>query len=166
MKLVITGPESSGKTTLAKAFAQQKNALYVEEYARQYLQQLQRPYNFEDVLAIAKGQLKLEEQAQQRSNGLIVLDTGLLVCKIWQAYKYGNVSPWIEAAFEQRPYQLYVLCSVDIPWEYDPLREHPEQRSELFDLYHQALLVSGKQFCIVNGSVEQRIAQIEKALTN
>ena len=109
MKIIITGPESSGKTSLAKALSVELKGYYIEEYARRYLNELGKPYEFEDILAIAQGQIQLEEQAAKAAEGPIICDTGLLVCKIWQQFKYAKLSPWIKENFDRGLHTLVLL---------------------------------------------------------
>ena len=135
LKIVLTGPESSGKTTLAKALAAHYQTVWVPEYARNYLEPLGLDYQEEDLLHIAKGQLDLEEQFANQSKGLLFCDTGLIVLKIWSEYRFGRCHPWILEQLQHRHYDLYLLCSPDIPWHYDPLRQNALDRELLFELY-------------------------------
>ena len=139
-KVVITGPESSGKTTLAKSMADHFQVPWVSEFAREYLNGLDRPYEEKDLLAIARGQIKQENEAASTSPRVLICDTSLMVLKIWSEYRYGRCHPWILEQIERRPVDLYLLCSPDIPWEPDPQRENPNDRDELFKLYQRALL--------------------------
>lgn len=137
-KIAITGPESTGKTQLAQDLATYYNTIWVPEFARTYLEQLKRPYTYEDILYIAQQQMKWEDEASTKSS-LIVLDTELLVAKIWCEFKYGKCHPWILEEIKKRKYDIVLLCYIDVPWEYDPQREHPNLREELWSLYiHQA----------------------------
>ena len=121
--IVITGPESSGKTTLTKALAKELNMGYTEEYAREYLNNNSN-YSQKDLLLIAQGQL-LEEKANL--NPTAIHDTDLITIKIWSEYKYNYCDPWIINQIEQQKSEnrLYLLCKPDIIWEIDPLRENP-----------------------------------------
>lgn len=137
LKIVLTGPESSGKTTLAKALAEHYQTVWVPEYARTYLENLDRDYEEADLLKIAKGQLQLEEQMIPQANKLLFCDTSQLVLKVWSEVKYGTCHPWILEQLKQRTYDCYILCGIDIPWEYDPQREHPKYRQELYAQYQK-----------------------------
>jgi NadR type nicotinamide-nucleotide adenylyltransferase len=157
-KIAITGPESTGKSALAKELAAHFGCIYVPEYARSYLAELNRPYTKADVLCIAKGQLQLEaEVAEKQQNAYLFCDTDVLVCKIWQAYKYSSVDTWIQKQFEQHHYDLFLLCDIDLAWEYDDMREHPEERKILFELYFNELTTAGKNFKIISGLGEDRL---------
>lgn len=161
-KIVLTGPESTGKTTLAKALAQHFDGIWVEEYAREYLGQLGREYNQSDLIHIAKGQLKKEQEAVLKAPAFLFCDTGMLVLKIWSEYKYGTCDSWILEEFANAEVDLYLLCTADIPWKYDPMREYPESREDLFILYEKALRAAGKPFEVISGTVAERL---QKAAT-
>lgn len=160
LKIVITGPESSGKTTLAEALAVHYETPWVPEYARTYLDQLGRPYREKDLLEIARGQVQEEDKAAQANPRLLICDTSLLVIIIWSTYCYGRCHPWIEEQWKQRPVDHYLLCRPDLSWQPDPQRENPHNRDELFTLYQGALqtkphtIVEGKQSARVGISIE------------
>ncbi|MDP4934023.1 MAG: ATP-binding protein, partial [Salibacteraceae bacterium] len=153
VKLAIVGPESSGKTALAQALAEEWNEPFVEEYAREYLETIGRNYNQDDLLEIAKGQLDREYAAAEKANHFLICDTNTLVVKIWAEVRFGRAQNWIERQFLEKPYQLYILCGHEnIEWEEDELREHPDEREMLYDLYKKALVRAGKQFLEVDGT--------------
>jgi len=157
IKVVTTGPESSGKTTLAKALAEHYQVPWVPEYARGYISNLGRLYQEEDLLKIAQGQVAREDEAAKDKPDLLICDTSLIVIKIWSEYRYGRCHPWVLEQIEQRPVNLYLLCSPDIPWEPDPQRENPDDRDQLFHLYQQAL--KNKPTKIISGNRPERLAQ-------
>jgi NadR type nicotinamide-nucleotide adenylyltransferase len=163
-RIAITGPESAGKTTLAQALAGHFGTVWVPEYAREYLEKLGRSYVFEDLEAIARGQCELEEHYARRAHRYLFCDTDLLVIKIWSEYKYQQTAPYILESLSGRPYDLYVLCGTEIPWEYDPLRENPGEREELFQLYKKELADQAMPFIEVSGSLEQRVARVSAYL--
>lgn len=163
-KIVFTGPECSGKTTISKAIAQPLNAKWIPEYARTYLDTLDRPYEEKDLLEIAKGQQKQELLAAKGGTSFLVCDTSLLVIKIWSDYKYGRCHPWIQKQLTDSPPTLYFLCSPDIPWEADPLREHPAQRMELFEIYKKELKELKSPYILLKGDKELRVAEVRKIL--
>ena len=157
LKIIATGPESSGKTTLCKALSKHFNLPFSKEYAREYLDALNRDYNQEDLLKIAKGQLKSEQNTQ-------LLDTDLITIKIWSKYKYGSCDKWILEQIEKQKSEnrFYLLCKPDITWEADPLRENPTNRNELFKIYKKELESLGHKYFIIKGEniAEQAICQI------
>lgn len=164
VKIALVGPECTGKTTLAEALAEHWNEPFVPEYSREYLEDLARNYNHDDILEIAKVQLDREYEVAEKAERFLICDTNMLVTKIWAEVRFGRAQNWIERQFLEKPYQLYVLCGYDIPWEEDPLREHPDERAELYDLYKKALVKAGKRFVEVEGSVEERMEKIHKTL--
>lgn len=168
LKISITGPESSGKSTLALALATRHGGAYVHEYAREYLADLGREYNVDDVVQIAMGQAALEDSFANNETPVLFCDTDMLVCKIWAEYKYGFCPEWIENAFATRHYDLTILCAPDIPWEPDPLRENPdpEERWELFVLYENALKTYGKKYVVARGDLEGRMMSYELRIEN
>lgn len=159
-KVSIVGPESTGKSTLAQALASHFETQVVLEYARGFLENLGRPYQESDLIDIAKGQLATEQAIIPFANQLLFCDTNLLVIKIWSQVKYNRVDPEIMELMNLESYDLHLLLAPDIPWEDDPLREHPEFRNELFEIYHQELLASGVPFHIISGK-----NRLEKAVS-
>lgn len=159
-KIVIIGPESTGKSTLTEALASHFGEPWVPEYARQYLERLDRPYEFDDLLAIAKGQLALEERQLELADKFLFCDTDLHVLQVWSESKYKLVHPWILDQINVRRYDLYLLTDIDIPWEADPQREHPEpeMRKYFFELYKSLLKKNGTPFQIVRGNKETRFS--------
>lgn len=158
-KLVITGPESCGKTTLAGGLCAAWPGACVQEIAREYLGALARPYRETDLLAIAKAQLNLEDDMASRPGQKhIVCDTDLITLRIWSDEKYGRCDAWIAAQTEQRPYDHWFLCSPEgMAWEPDPLRENPGDRERLFQR-HIALLDSlGKPYTVLLGDRQARL---------
>ena len=153
----IVGPESTGKTTLAKDLAANYNTVWVPEYAREFLTKLKRPYVEDDLIDIARGQLETERKLRKKAKDVLVLDTDLFVIKIWSEFKYGNCDPWILQQLEMNLASVYLLTHFDIPYEHDPLRETPEKRPELFDLYEMALKDAGVPYTVVQGDKNKRL---------
>ena len=155
--IVITGPESTGKSTLAAQLAAHFNTQWVPEYARTYIDQLDRPYVEKDLLEIAKGQFDAERKIAQQAESPVFLDTSLEVIKIWSEKKYGRCHSWIIEKLKTNPHDLYLLCQPDIPWQFDPQREHPQEREQLFNLYHQELTEQNTNFVLISGLKEKRL---------
>ena len=155
--IVITGPESTGKSTLAGQLAAYFNTQWVPEFARTYIGKLNKPYSENDLLEIAKGQLEQEEKTINNSELPVFLDTSLEVIKIWSEYKYGRCHPWILEKYIKQKHDLYLLCVPDIPWQFDPQRENPSEREEIFNLYHQELKEQNTNFVLVSGLKEKRL---------
>ena len=161
-KIIVTGPESSGKTTLCKALSEHFKIPYSEESARGFLDELGGNYKKDDLLKIAKGQLNSEENTQ-------LLDTDLITIKIWSKYKYGSCDKWILAQIEKQKSEnrFYLLCKPDIPWKADPQRENPNDRVALFTSYKQELDNLGHNYFIVEGEnrIENSISKISSLIT-
>jgi NadR type nicotinamide-nucleotide adenylyltransferase len=165
IRVVILGPESTGKSTLARKLAAHFHTRFVPEFARGYIDQLQRPYNEEDLLKIAEGQIKSEDEIEEIAieEGLSYLfyDTDLTVIKIWSEYKYNRLDPWILDQIHLRRYDYYLLTYPDLEWEPDPQRENQDDRYELFNLYLKDLKSRNLSFSIIDGVGE---ARFKKAL--
>ena len=156
-KIAIVGPESTGKSTLANALADHFNTNAVQEYAREYIDQLSRDYLQRDLLEIAAGQLKKEKEALQKSAQVLVCDTNLLVIKIWSEFKYGYCDPALLQMMNLDSFVHYFLTDIDIPWTFDPQREHPHKRAELFDIYQKELETQNLPFTILSGTPANRL---------
>lgn len=161
IKIAFTGPESSGKTTLAKQISEKWNGTYVEEFARKFLEG-KSSYTQNDLDLIANGQMKL----WNISSEFLVADTEITVICIWSLYKYGTISDQILSLFSQQQFDLLFLCKPDIPWEFDVLRENPVNRAELFDLYHSFLLEKKQNFVVVEGNEQQRLSIVDSAIAS
>lgn len=138
-KIVLTGPESSGKTTIAKRLAMDFNAPLVTEYARTYLDTLKRPYHPSDLKKIAQGQVAAEKKAAATNPHLLICDTDLWTILIWSEEKYGKVDPYISKMLKKQKTDLYLLLRPTLPWTYDPQRENPTDRNRLFHIYRNKL---------------------------
>lgn len=165
-KVVITGPESSGKTTLFNAIEEKFGIAGVPEFARIYIDQLDRPYVQGDLIEIANGQLQLEQKFSNENKDLLLCDTDLLTLKVWSEYKYGSCDPIILNQLMHHLPDYYVLASPDIPWEPDPQRENPKERDELFQIYQKEILTLKIPSIIVAGSQEQRMDQFLKFMND
>ncbi|MEA3504031.1 MAG: ATP-binding protein [Bacteroidota bacterium] len=155
--MAITGPESTGKSALAKALAEHFDTVWVPEYAREYIDGLDRPYRFEDIETIAKGQLRREEEMVKHANRVLFCDTDIVVTKIWSDFGYGKCSEWINSNVKNHVYDLYLLTNLDIPWVFDPQREHPSQREKLFEIYKKELDFNSFNYKIVKGIDKVRL---------
>ena len=155
-KIGIVGPESTGKSALALALAQHYKTEFVPEMARVYLENLGRDYDYPDLKKIAQLQMQKELELGN-ANELLICDTSLLVLKIWSEFKYNKVDAYIDQEESSNRYDLYLLTNIDLPWENDPLREHPNDRAFLFDLYHNALIEKKCTYEIVTGNGPTRL---------
>ena len=156
-RIAITGPESTGKSSLCKQLAHHYQDLWVPEVARDYIEHLSQSYNQSDILAIAKKQVESEELAATKANKFLFCDTEPIVTKIWSEHKYKSCDPWIIEQIDKSQYSLYLLCDINLPWEFDPQREHPHLRNHFFNLYLKELKNRKFNFKIVSGTGDERI---------
>jgi NadR type nicotinamide-nucleotide adenylyltransferase len=163
-KIAFTGPESTGKTTLSKHISELYNGVYVEEYAREYLEKTNGLYQEKDLVSIAEGQSELITQAENHTNQLLVSDTDLTVLMVWSLYKYKRIHPRIKQLLELEQFDLLFLCDIDTPWVFDPLREHPNVRNEILALYKNILNENNRNFILLSGSIEERLEKIKTHL--
>ncbi len=165
-RIAITGPESTGKSELAKQLAEHYKTVWVPEYARQYLEKRNGKYEMEDIVQIAKGQLNLEEEMAAKAGGYLFCDTDLFVTKVWSEYKYGQCDHWILEKVLTHRYDLHLLMDVDLEWQPDPLRENKEERQKLFDIYMEELAQYKYPFFIIDGKGEERLKAAIQVINN
>ncbi len=164
IKIIVTGAECSGKSTLAKTIANRYDIPLLSEYARTYLSSINRSYKYEDIESIAREHQSQELPLLKAGHKAIVYDTSYLVLKIWSEYKYGQCCTFIQQAFRSQHTDLYILPDCNIPYEYDPLREHPQHRDILYHLYLDTLTQLKLPYIQVSGSTEERMLIIKKSL--
>jgi NadR type nicotinamide-nucleotide adenylyltransferase len=159
-KVVVIGPECTGKSELSEFLANHFKTEWVPEYARGYLDNLVRPYAQHDLTTIAHGQLRLEDKSLLHTNQVMICDTNLYVIKVWSEFKYGNCDPEILKLIQERKYDLYLLTYIDIPWQADPLREHPDKRQQLYEIYLREMKNQSVPFVEIKGdrTVRQQTA--------
>jgi len=159
-KIAIIGAESTGKTYTCKHLAKKYNTIFVKEYAREYLNNLNSSYNYNDLEKIARHQIEEEEEAINQKRKIIFFDTSLLTIKIWSNFKYNKCSNFITKNYEKRKHDLYIVCNNDIKWEHDPLRESKNKRDEIFNKNIEEL--EKENFVILKGTGLKRIKMAEK----
>jgi NadR type nicotinamide-nucleotide adenylyltransferase len=163
-KIVIIGPESTGKSSLCEKLAQHYQTKWVPEYARAYLLENGMKYTEQDLLLIAKGQLALEDhftdlvQKQLPVPPVLFIDTNMYVMKVWSEFVFKNADPWITKQLPLRKYQLYLLCNIDLPWIKDELREYPDlnTRKELYNIYKKLLESQPAPWVDISGNYQER----------
>lgn len=161
IKVVIYGPESSGKTTIARQLAAHYNTEWVPEYAREYLQakwdKEQKTCEAKDLLPIAEGQMRLENELSKKANRILICDTDLLETKVYsEAYYVGTCDPLLEKYALENTYEMYLLTDIDIPWEKDDLRDKPNERERMFNYFKAALEKYNRDFVILRGDESTR----------
>lgn len=172
-RIAITGPESTGKSTLAQQLAAHFNTLWVPEYARFFIENIgcYRSYIASDLWHIARQQMAWEDNYAQQAayaapNSFLFCDTELLVLKIWHKVAYRYVPDWLQAQWEARcrHYALFLLLDADLPWQYDPQREHENLRYYLLQYYTRELEAMGLPFVTISGQGSQRIGAALNAI--
>ena len=166
IKIAIVGPESTGKSTLAQALAKYYNEPWVPEMARRYMANLNRPYTLNDIIVIAKLQLEEEQTLIQNAKKYLFCDTTLLVNKIWAGFVFKEFPIEIEKQYAANDYQLHLLCDIDLPWTFDPLREHPHHRKELLALYENDLMQSKANYVMIKGVEQERLQRAVEVIEN
>jgi len=162
VKIVLFGPESTGKTTLSDQLARHYHTVWVEEYARPYLQKVwnqeRRTCEPRDIMPIAYGQVALENRLAKRADKVLICDTDLLETKVYSEEYYGGfVDPLLEEAVQENSYDLYFLTYIDTPWVADDLRDRPEQRLEMFNAFKNALEKYNRPYILLKGDKETRL---------
>ncbi|MBK7290776.1 MAG: AAA family ATPase [Chitinophagaceae bacterium] len=168
-KIVIIGPESTGKSTLCTELAEHYNSIWCPEYAREYLLKHGTDYTFDDLLTIAKGQLALEDEYSSKienSNKPLFIDTDMYVMKVWCEFVFGKCHRFILDQIIERKYDLYLLCNTDLPWVKDELREYPdlESRQQLHKIYTDIMINQQTPWVDIKGNYDERLAKAIKAV--
>lgn len=169
VKVVLFGPESSGKTTLSQHLARYYNTVWVPEFARDYLQQKwnneRKTCEKEDFIPIAIGQMALENKLAEKADKILICDTDLLETKVYsEAFYDGFVDEILEKAAIENSYDLYLLTYIDTPWEKDDLRDKPDQRMEMFTAFENALIQHKRPYISLIGNKETRLKTATKAI--
>ncbi|MFT6698659.1 MAG: HTH-type transcriptional repressor of NAD biosynthesis genes [Porticoccaceae bacterium] len=169
VKVVLFGPESSGKTTLSRQLARYYNTVWAPEFAREYLQEKwnneRKTCEKEDLLPIAIGQMKLENKLAKRADKILICDTDLLETKVYSEEFYlGFVDEKLNKAANENQYDLYLLTYIDTPWEEDDLRDRPEQRLEMFTAFEKSLKDNNKPYILLKGNKETRLKNAVEAI--
>jgi NadR type nicotinamide-nucleotide adenylyltransferase len=162
IKVVLFGPESTGKTTLSRQLARHYNSVWVPEYAREYLQNKwnneRKTCEPDDLLPIAKGQIKLENQLAQKTDTVLICDTDLLETKVYsETYYLGSCDPILEKYALENTYDLYFLTYIDTLWEADDLRDKPDDREEMFKAFEDTLIAYNRPYVLLTGDKNERL---------
>jgi len=175
IKVVLFGPESTGKTTLSRQLARYYNSVWVPEYAREYLQNKwnneRKTCEPKDLLPIAEGQMKLENELAQKTDSVLICDTDLLETKVYsEAYYTGTCDPILEKYALENTYDLYFLTYIDTPWEADDLRDKPNDREDMFEVFKNELIKQNRPYVLLKGDKKERlnraVLEIDKLLKN
>lgn len=180
-KVVIIGPESTGKSSLCKELAAHYDTCWVDEYAREYLVQHGARYTYDNLLDIAKGQINAEElivdrwlqnqqtlnpQPQTSNSRPVFIDTDMYVMKVWCEFVFQKCHHWILNRIAERPYDLYLFCNIDLPWVKDELREYPDllSRQQLYHYYKDILINQQVPWVDISGNYEERLVKAIEAV--
>ncbi len=166
VRIVITGAESTGKSALSQHLAEIYSGVWIPEYAREYIESLNRPYVLDDVLAIARHQIANDIwHTQHSTEGVIFFDTWLILTKVWLEIVYGNCPDWISDHIRASKIDLFLVCNNDIPWIEDKVRENGgEKREALFELYCAQISAFGFTYEIISGVGHERVENALKAI--
>jgi len=179
-KIVVVGPESTGKSTLCQQLAEHFHTIWCPEYAREYLLKHGMDYSYDDLLTIAKGQIKLEEEGESEvrsprsevrstqdtgsglptpDSRLFFIDTNMYVMKVWCDFVFGKCHEYILDQIKKRQYDLYLLCNVDLPWVKDELREYPDlvTRERLYYIYKEIMVNQPVPWVDISGNYDERL---------
>lgn len=165
-KIVLTGPESTGKSTLTKQLAKCFSAPYVSEIAREYILNLNRAYTYRDVVKIAELQLEIENKIMNSDHAYVFFDTDLIITKIWLMHCFGKCPDWLDDAIKNTAADIHLLCYYDLIWEPDPLRENPDIRPQLYEKYKSEIICFGLDYEVVKGVGEERFDNARKIFLN
>ena len=162
IKVVLFGPESTGKTTLSRQLARHYNTVWAPEYAREYLQNKwnneRKTCEQEDLISIAEGQIKLENKLARKADEILICDTDLLETKVYsEAYYIGHCDPVLDKYALQNTYDLYFLTYIDVPWEEDDLRDKPLEREKMFQYFKDTLDRYNRKYIILKGDKATRL---------
>lgn len=162
IKVVLFGPESTGKTTLSEQLAAYYNTVWVPEYAREYLQnkwnEEQKTCEPKDLLPIAEGQMRLENELAKKATKILICDTDLLETKVYsEAYYIGHCDPILEKYALKNTYDLYFLTYIDVPWEKDDLRDKPGERELMFQYFKDTLDTYDRKYVLLKGDKKTRL---------
>jgi NadR type nicotinamide-nucleotide adenylyltransferase len=165
VRIVITGPESTAKSTLTMELSEYFNGTSYPEYAREYFKNQPENYTFEDIEYIARKQIGQYHDSENQVSGMVFFDTWLIITKVWFQWAYQTYPTWLDDEITNLPMDLYLLCLPDIPWVPDPLREHGgEERVKLFEAYKKELTNRNLNFIEVGGEGEERIQNAIQAV--
>jgi NadR type nicotinamide-nucleotide adenylyltransferase len=172
-KIVIIGPESTGKSTLCQQLADHFHTAWCPEYAREYLLKHGTNYTYDDLLTIAKGQIALETSTEAKLRNAespphsplasyhlpLFIDTDMYVMKVWYEFVFGKIDPFVSEQINKRKYDLYLLCNVDLPWVKDELREYPdlETRQTLYSIYKNLMVGQAVPWVDISGNYDTRL---------
>ena len=160
-RIVFIGAECTGKSSIAKAIAERLGEPCSSEYVRQHVDQLNRPLDESDLEPIARGQIRLEDEAYAKASKYVFHDTNILSSILYAEHYFETHIPWVDDLFQSRDYDRYFFCQPDIPWTSDPgQREDPQEREKLHKLFESILARFQIPYTPLKGSLEKRIITV------
>ncbi len=163
--IALTGAESTGKSTLAEALAKHYNVPFVPEYARDYVRNIHRKYTFEDVELISRQQIEQYEKFVSENRSIVILDTWLLITKVWFDVVFHQVPVWLEESIQKYKINLFLVCDTDLPWEADDVRENGgERRNKLQERYISEIRNNNFPYQVINGVGNMRVQNAVKSI--
>ena len=164
IRVVLTGSESTGKSTLGARLAARFGVELVPEFVRDFAQRKGGAIDFSDHGPIANGQMSLEDEYVARASGLLLQDTDLLSTVVYCRHYFGRCPAWIEEAARERRPSLYLLCEIDAPWVADGVRDRGERRDEMQQLFRDAVAEVGARFVVIEGDLVSRELKAAEAV--
>ncbi len=165
-KIAIVGPESTGKSTISAQLAKHYNTVWVPEYAREYCAALTEPCTWQDEINMFYGQIEMEEKLLPEANEILICDTTFITVKIWSDHIFGTSPREVITELHKRPYDLYLLMDIDLPWQEDPLRDFPHLREHFMDIWHKELRSLHANYSVVSGNNDERFQNAVAIIDN
>lgn len=165
-KIAVVGPESTGKSTISAQLAKHYNTVWVPEYAREYCAALTEPCTWQDEINMFYGQIEMEEKLLPEANEILICDTTFITVKIWSDHIFGSSPPEVINELPKRPYDLYLLMDIDLPWQEDPLRDFPHLREHFMDIWHKELQNLQANYSVVSGNDDERFQNAVTIINN
>ena len=166
IKIAVVGPESTGKSTMSAFLAEHYHTVWVPEYAREYCEKLTEPPSWQDEINMFYGQLALEQEYLPKANKILICDTTFITVKIWSDQMFGGSPQEVLDELPKRPYDLYLLLDIDLPWEDDPLRDFPDMREHFMGVWHKELQDLNANYVTISGIGHDRYGNAVKAIDN
>lgn len=162
LKIVLTGAESTGKSTLAQALSNHYQTIWIPEIARDYVENLNTKYNYNDIETIARMQIEAEKKITP-DHRIVFFDTWLIITKVWFDFVYGKHPDWLHTEISKSKIDLFLVCDIDLPWTEDSVRENGgENRKKLHNIYINELKTYNFEYRIVNGNNNERLSNAIK----
>lgn len=166
-RIVVTGPESTGKTVLSQMLSKKMDCPWIPEYAREYVENLGGIYGYSDVEAIGRKQIEEYKKYTAHKADFLIFDTWLIITKVWFQLAFGKVPGWINSSIQEMPVSYYLLCYPDLEWQPDKVRENGgKKRLELFSIYKEEIEQTGIAYGIIKGEGEERFRMAERLVNN